>query len=965
MQAHPLTRRRLRSLALSVLILAGGGLQAQTAPHITTEKALIGFTIGDDYHMANYTQIATLWKKWAAESDRMKLVSIGNTEEGRPEYMAIISSPENLKNLEHYREISVKMGRGRLTDAEAHTLAREGKPVVWIDGGLHASESVNSQQLTELVYQLISRSDRETMRILQDTILLAPIANPDGVEVVANWYMREEDEKKRTFVGLPRLYNKYVGHDNNRDSMMNNMKETTNMDHVLWIDWIPQIMYNTHQIGPKGEVVFIPPYRDPFNYEFDPLLPIGIERVGFAMQERLASLSMPGAATRSSAPYSTWWNGGLRNACFWHNQIGILTEIIGSPTPIEIELTAVSQLPNGDQPYPIKPQTWHYRQSVDYDVEIGKAVLDYAAREGEHLLYNIYKMAHNSIENGSQDHWTVTPKRIAALTEAAKKLDPNLAQDEGSPDNIMASFMTPGLPKSLYDSVLHDPKMKDPRGYIISPDQDDFPTAVKFVNVLLKQGVEVSKATAPFTVAGTSYPAGSYVVMAAQAYRPVVHDFFEPQDHPTDLAWPGGPPKAPYDITGWTIVKQMGVKFDRVFEGFTGPFEPIGFDLQKPPLAVVSGPTAPAGWLVSHKENDSFILTNRLLKAGCPVYWFKAEQTVNGKGLGTGTLWVPYSEAARPIMEKAAHDLGVAAHGLAQTPAGETVKLKPIRIGLVDLYGGMMPTGWLRWLFEQYEFPYEVVYPQILDAGGLNTSFDVLVFPSDTYAVGGRNASTNPLMIDMMKKLSGTAMAGGGGHFEPPAETLPEEYRSMLGNITANKTVPAIKLFVQRGGTVIAIGSSATIGQAMGLPVSDHLVGPDRDGKPKHLPTSKFYIPGSVLEASFNNQDPLAYGMPSHGYVFFDSNPVFDIDPSARISATRVASFDSDAPLYSGWAIGQNYLKGGEIATEASVGAGKLVLISFEATFRATPHGTFKLLFNGLYFGSAIAEQPEGARVGN
>ena len=164
---------------------------------------------------------------------------------------------------------------------------------------------------------------------------------------------------------------------------------------------------------------------------------------------------------------------------------------------------------------------------------------------------------------------------------------------------------------------------------------------------------------------------------------------------------------------------------------------------------------------------------------------------------------------------------------------------------------------------------------------------------------------------------------------------------------------------MQRGGTVIAIGSSATIGQAMGLPVTDHLVGPGADGKPKHLSTSKFYIPGSVLEASFNNQDPLAYGMPSHGYVFYDSDPVFDIDPAARITAHTVASFDQDQPLYSGWAIGQKYLKGGLIAAEASVGAGKLVLISFEATFRATPHGTFKLLFNGLYFGSATPEQPE------
>jgi hypothetical protein len=953
--ALTLPLRCLRSgLALAACAVGAVLAHAEDAPHITPPKDIIGFNIGDDYHMANNTQITTMWKKWATESDRMKLVSIGNTEEGRPEMMAIITSPENMKHLDHYREISVKLARARLTDEEAHQLSREGKAVVWVDGGLHASETVNSQQLAELVYEMVSRSDQETMRFLKDTILLAPIANPDGVEVVADWYMRNEDEKKRTFIGLPRLYNKYIGHDNNRDSLMNNMKETTNMDHVLWIDWIPQIMYNTHQSGPEGEVVFIPPYRDPFNYDFDPLLPIGIERVGFAMQERLASKNMPGFATRSVAPYSTWWNGGLRNACFWHNQIGILTEIIGSPTPMEVALVPDKQLPQGDWAYPIRPQVWHYSQSVHYDVEIAKAALDYGSRNSETLLYNIYRMGKDSILRGSQDTWTITPKRIEALNAAARAMDPTIPAERSEEDLMSAGRNVNVVPSKLYDTVLHDPAFRDPRGYIISPDdQNDFPTAVKFINVLLKQGVEISKATASFTVKGKTYPAGSYIVKGDQAFRPVVMDFFERQDHPNDLAYPGGPPKTPYDITGWTIVKQMGVACDKIYDGFDGPFEPIGFELQKPPVALVSGPAAPAGWLVSHKENDSFILTNRLLKAGCSVYWLKDEQTVDGKGLGTGTVWVAYSPAAVPIIERAAKELGVAAHGLAQKPAGDAVKLKPIRIGLVDLYGGLMPSGWLRWMFEQYEFPFEVVYPQILDAGGLKNSFDVIVFPSQTYATGARSNQANTRAATRNRGVGVTG--GGGAHYDPPAESIPEEYRSMLGNITVNKTIPPLKKFIDEGGTIIAIGSSATIGQAMGLPVTDHLVGKAKDGTMKHLGPTKFYIPGSVLEAEFDNTNPIAYGMPKKGYVFFDSSPVFDIDPAAMPKTNTVVWFDTKKPLYSGWAVGQEYLDGGKMGAEASLGQGKLVLISLEATFRGTPHANFKLLFNSLYYGSATA----------
>jgi len=946
------------SLVVCCLALAASfgspRLAAADAPKITPPKEMIGFNIGDDYNMANYTQIATMWKKWASESDRMKLVSIGNTAEGRPQYMAIISSPENIKRLDHYKEISRRLSLAvGVSEQEAHQLADEGKAVVWIDGGLHASESVNSQQETETVYQMVSRTDKETLRFLNDVILLAPIANPDGVEIVANWLMRNEDPKKRTFVGLPRLYNKYVGHDNNRDFFMANMPETENMNRVLYREWFPQIMYNHHQTGPEGEVIFIPPFRDPFNYNLDPLVVLGIERVGIAMHERLVSLGMGGSGMRTAASYSTWWNGGARTDPYFHNQIGILTEVIGSPVPITIPFVPNKQLPQGDWPLPIAPQVWHYRQSVEYDNEVNRAALDYASRNKELLLFNIWRMGMNSIERGSRDNWTISPKRIEAVIDAVKKNDPNFEMAFALDGVANAAVDISTVPTDLYTKVLHDPAHRDARGYIITADQADFPTAVKFINALLKNGITIEKATAAFEVAGKSYPAGSYVVPCAQAYRPFVLDMFEPQDHPNDLAYPGGPPKAPYDIAGWTLAVQMGVKFDRIVDGFSGPFEQVGkgYDLEKPPVAVVSGPPQPAGWLVSHRINDAFILTNRLLKAGCDVYWLKDEQTLDGRGLGTGTLWIPASPAAAPIVARAARELGVPAYGLAKAPAGAAMKLKPVRIGLVDLYGGLMPSGWLRWMLEQYEFPFEVVYPQILDAGGLKSAYDVIVFPSQTYAQGARSNNRN--MERAVTRNAGTGMAGNGGaHYDPPAESIPEEYRSMLGNITANKTIPPLKKFVDEGGTVVAIGSSATIGEAMGMPVTDHLVEKDKDGKERHLPPSKFYVPGSVLEANFDPSDPIAYGMSPKGYVFFDSSPAFDIDPGP-LSPKRVVWFEGKHPLYSGWALGQEKLDGSNLAAETSLGQGKLVLIALEATFRGTPHATFKLLFNSVYYGSA------------
>ena len=185
------------------------------------------------------------------------------------------------------------------------------------------------------------------------------------------------------------------------------------------MEWFPQIMYNHHQTGPAGAVIFMPPFRDPFNYNFDPLVPLGIEMVGTAMHSRLVAEGKGGSAMRSGANYSTWWNGGLRTVTYFHNMIGILTEIIGSPTPMTIPVVPGKQLPQGDWPMPVTPGPWHYRQSIEYEITNNRAILDLASRYRETFLYNIYRMGMNSIEKGSKDYWTVTPKRIAALEAAA------------------------------------------------------------------------------------------------------------------------------------------------------------------------------------------------------------------------------------------------------------------------------------------------------------------------------------------------------------------------------------------------------------------------------------------------------------------------------------------------------------------------------------------------------------------
>jgi hypothetical protein len=907
-------------------------LHGQTSPKITAPKEALGFNLGDDYMMASYSQLEAYWKKIASECDRCKLVDIGPTEEGRRQYMMIITSPANLRKLDHYKDISARLAHAEgLTDEQARALAREGKAVVWIDGGLHASETVGSQQLMESVYQMASRTDPETMRLLDDVIGLYVQANPDGQELCAEWYMREKDPLKRTLNGLPRLYAKYVGHDDNRDFYMSAMKETTNMNHQLFLEWYPQIMYNHHQTGPAGAVIFMPPFRDPFNYNFDPLIPLGIELVGTAMHSRLVAEGKGGSAMRTGANYSTWWNGGLRTVTYFHNMIGILTEIIGNPTPIDIPLVPEKQLPQGDWPMPIAPTTgtqkWHYRQSIEYEISNNRAILDLASRYRETFLYNIYQMGRNSIEKGNRDTWTVTPKRIAAMEEAASKITGGRSGRGGNPD-LPGGLGARTIPAELYNTVLRDPKMRDPRGYILPSDQADFATATEFVNALLKNGITVMKANAAFSVAGKNYSADSYVIKTAQAFRPHVMDMFEPQDHPNDFAYPGGPPKPPYDITGWTLAYQMGVQFDRVMEDFQGPFTKVG-GLLAPPAGSITG-SGTAGYLISHRINNSFVLINRLLKAGAEVYWLKKTETADGQDLGTGAIWVPASAAARPVLERGAKQLGVPVHAVDKAPTGQALKLKPIRIGLYDQYGGLIPSGWTRWLFENYEFPFEVVYPAALEAGELKSKFDVLVLVDGAFRRGGR----------------------GGGFADP--ESVPAEYRGRLGRISEDKTMAQLKKFTESGGSIVTIGSSTAIGELLGLPVRNYLTEQGPDGRQRALPHEKFYIPGSLLKTNIDNTNPLAYGMPEQVDVFFDNSPVFRMEPNAELKKTSaVAWFSGASPLDSGWAWGQQYLDGGTAVAEATVGEGKVFLLGPEVAFRSQPHATYKLLFNGLYFGSA------------
>ncbi|MEC9241850.1 MAG: peptidase, partial [Gemmatimonadota bacterium] len=542
------------------------------------------------------------------------------------------------------------------------------------------------------------------------------------------------------------------------------------------------------------------------------------------------------------------------------------------------------QISQGDLPLPVEPGEWHFRQSIEYSQTANWAVLDYAARNRDHLLFNIWRMGMNSIERGNRDTWTVLPFEVdAAATDLG-------GGRSGTVDD--------------YRRLLQAPENRDPRGFIIPSHQADFSTATKFVNALLKNGVDVHRATMEFAVDDVTYPAGSYVVKGDQAFRPHVMDMFEPQQHPNDFAYPGGPPIPPYDNAGWTLAFQMGVEFDRILDGFEGPFELIE-GLAEIPSGVVVGAGA-AGYVFDHRDNNAFLALNRLLADRHQVAWL-LEPPV-GVDLPEGAFYIAANQVDRSRLMTLATETGVDFYSVV-APSGETLRLRRPRVALWDRYGGSMTSGWTRKILEDFEFDFEVVYAEEIAGGDLRSRFDVLIHEDGAVPAPNRR---------------------GGGGASAGASGVPAEYRDRIGSITADRGVPEILDFARAGGTVIAVGSSARLGYYAGLPLSDHLAENGRSPS-----RTEYYTPGSVHSLKIEHDSPLTHGLGDRLDVLFNNSPLFDLEPGAEtVGVTRLGWFDTDTPLRSGWAWGQERMQGGTALIEAKLGDGELFLFTPRITFR-------------------------------
>jgi hypothetical protein len=516
--------------------------KAPLAASIPSPRAVLGFNPGDDRTIADWKQITNYFALLGKTSNRVQVQMIGQSTLGRTMIAAFISAPENIRNLEKYKAIQARLADPRkvASDAERDQLIKEGKTVLAISCSIHSTEIVASQMSMQLAYNLASANDDDTLAILHNTILiLIPSPNPDGVDIVANYY-RKTLGTAAEGRDPPELYHHYAGHDDNRDWFMIDLKETKAITRLFWKDWFPEIVYDIHQQGSNGSRFFVPPFYDPPNPHIAPLLLRQVGLIGHKMAADVTAAGFKGILT--NALYDTWWHGGFRTAPYFHNSIGILTEAasarIMTPSNVTREQlsrsgtrgmrTALDVTTNFPGPWP--GGAWHPRDIMQMEMIACHSVLSLAANYRADYLRNFYELGKAGLSSPPEG------EPIGYLIPAGQGRDENVAK-------MIGALVEQGVEVYRLDRELHLAE----RLQVLQT----FGSGVARGSTV--RAIDLAEVFSPYET-----PAGSYIILLNQPYRKNVLALFEPQAYP-DRITPTGEAERPYDVAGWTLPMQMGI----------------------------------------------------------------------------------------------------------------------------------------------------------------------------------------------------------------------------------------------------------------------------------------------------------------------------------------------------------------------------------------------------------------------
>lgn len=550
-----MTRSRLTMAGIVIVLLlsftgsASAQLTSRVASTIPSPKSVLGFNPGDDKTIADWSQITDYFNRLDKASDRVVVQTLGQSTLKRPMIVALISARENILALQKYKDIQQQLADPRKVadKLQLDRLIANGKTVVTISCSIHSTEIVASQMSMQLAYDLATAQDADTREILENTILLLiPSPNPDGIDIVANWYRKSLGTP---YEGRepPELYHHYAGHDDNRDWFMLNLKETQQITRLLWHDWFPQIVYDVHQQGATGSRFFIPPFYDPSNPNISPLLLRQVGLIGHKVAADLQAAGFQGVLT--NALYDTWWHGGFRTAPYFHNSIGILSEAASARlmtpatvTPEQLARSstrgmrsATESMTNFPDPWP--GGTWRPRDILQMELVASRAILSMAAKYRSSYLRNFYDLGRKNLDQVNKPD-----EPVAYLITAGQGREEAIAK-------MLGSLIDQGVEVHRLDQELH---------VIYGPQQLQRTNSSS--EKLGTYRTIVAKTTAMQEV-----PAGSYIIFMSQPQRYNVEALFEPQVYPNRLT-ATGEAERPYDVAGWTLPMQMGIDAPAITE---------------------------------------------------------------------------------------------------------------------------------------------------------------------------------------------------------------------------------------------------------------------------------------------------------------------------------------------------------------------------------------------------------------
>ncbi len=648
-------------------------LTAPAFAQVPAPVSVLGHTPGDDFYLANYEESVRYFHTMAAASDRMKMFTVGKSSEGRDIEVGVISSPQNLARLDELKKNARQLATADgLNDAQALALARTTKVIVHIDGGLHSSEVAGGQHSIALAYKLLSaKNDPEVDAILDNVVLvLWPTLNPDGQDMIVSWY-RQNVGTKYEVAPLPRLYQEYVGHDNNRDGFMLNMKEGQVVVKAE-LEYSPVIFYCQHQTAPMPARIWIPPFADPISSNVSPYVRSWLNVIGTNMAAYLDQHNLPGAIHETR--FDNWYAGFTDWAGVFRNEISFFTEtaLYRYATP---RFYTVDEFPREYQDLraltmyttPWGGGWWRLRDAVDYMVAGSMSVLDLAAKNHETLLYNRYQAARDSIH-----------------------------------------------------------RTEPPYAYVISDKQADVPEAGLLAQKMIDNGLDVYQSQPGFRANGIEYPRGSWVIPMDQPFAAMAKELFERQVYPAAATGEtAAGSHLPYDITGWTLPLQMGVAVDAVTDPVTPDQRAMMSKVAqvKLPEAQVAGEGAT--FAVSHKPNAAFKLVNDALAHGGTVA-LSTEPVKTAEGMERGAFVV--SGVGRSEISAMASKYAVGATAMSTAPA-HTIALKKARVGLYRPWNPSIDEGWTRWVLENYDYAPLSIYNADIRSAGLRSRYDVIILP--------------------------------------------------------------------------------------------------------------------------------------------------------------------------------------------------------------------------------------------